>query len=172
MAEEDRRSGQVVDVAFGTTTVTVTAPTVAEVNALTRIEDEIVDTVSTPRTGSGVAVHAASALETAMIAGLITNGMYTLNLWRNFDGTDATWTLFDDTVTPKATANLVVCRAGFSGTGTPPVADAGDIIDIFRVQIASRAEEDYGNTGSEGDGQRFNVELTLVKAYRSVAVVA
>ena len=143
MAIEDRRTGSVFDAAFGSTTVTVSAPTVAQINALTRIECYIVDTLDTPRTGSTTDISALCQRETFNVAATITNGDISSTMWREFDGTDTAWTLFDDSANPPVNSTLVICRGGFSGAAG--IAATGDDVDVYtragRVTFAGWSDE-------------------------------
>ena len=165
MAITDRRTGSVVDVKFGSTTVTTTAPTVSQVNALTSIECYIVDTIDTPRSGSTTDISALCSRETFNIAATITNGDVTTTMWREFDGTDAAWTLFDDSANPPTTNYLLICRKGFSGAAG--IAATGDDVDVYTVQIVSRSP--VGPL--KGEGQRFEVVLAVTAVDFDVAVV-
>jgi len=166
VAITDRRTGSVADIAFGSTTVTVTAPTVAQVNALTRIECYIVDTIDTPRTGSTTDISSLCQRETFNIAATVTNGDVSATLWREFDGTDTAWTLFDDSANPPVTSYLVMCRAGFSGVAG--IAATGDVVDVYTVQVVSRSP--VGPV--KGDGQRFETTLAVTAVEFDVTVVA
>lgn len=156
MAITDRRTGSVVDMAFGSTTVTQDAPTVAEINALTRIECYVVDTVDTPRSGSTTDISGLCSRESYTIATTIENGDISGTFWREFDGTDTAWALFDDSANPPVTNNLVICRGGFSGAAG--VAATGDTVDLYTVQIVSRSPVGPSKT----DGQRFEVTMSVV----------
>lgn len=156
MTKTDRRTGSVVDMAFGSSTVTVTAPTVTQINALERIECYTVDTVDTPRSGSTTDISSLCERETFNIAATIENGDITGTFWREFDGTDTAWALFDDTANPPETQYLVVCRGGFSGAAG--IAATGDIVDVYTVQVVSRSPV----APTKGDGQRFEVTMSVV----------
>lgn len=164
MAKTDRRTGSVVDMAFGSTSVTTSAPTVSQINALTRIECYVVDTVDTPRSGSTTDISALCERETFNIATTIENGDITGTFWREFDGSDTAWTLFDDSANPPETQYLVVCRGGFSGAAGAPAS--GDIADVYTVQVVSRSP--MGPTKT--DGQRFEVTLAVVEVEFDVTV--
>ena len=166
MAIEDRRTGSVFDAAFGSTTVTASAPTVSEINALTRIECYIVDTLDAPRSGSTTDISALCQRETFNIAATITNDDITATMWREFDGTDAAWTLFDDSANPPVNAKLVVCRGGFSGAAG--IAASGDDVDVYSVQVVSRSP--VGPTKT--DGQRFEVVMAVTAVEFDVTVAA
>lgn len=155
MAIEDRRTGSVFDAAFGSSAVTVSAPTVAQINALTRIECYIVDTLDAPRTGSTTDISALCSRETFNIAATITNGDISATFWREFDGTDTAWALFDDSANPPTNQTLVVCRGGFSGAAG--IAATGDDVDVYSVQVVSRSP--VGPL--KGDGQRFEVVMAV-----------
>ena len=155
MANTDRRTGSVFDAAFGSTSVTVAAPTVAEIEALTRIECYVVDTIDTPRSGSTTDISALCERETFNIAATIENGDITSTFWREFDGTDTAWTLFDDSANPPTTNYLVICRGGFSGAAG--ISATGDDVDVYTVQIVSRSP--MGPDKSEG--QRFEVTMAV-----------
>lgn len=156
MAKTDRRTGSVVDMAFGSSAVTVSAPTVAQINALTRIECYTVDSVDTPRSGSTTDVSALCERETYNIAATIENGDITGTFWREFDGTDTAWTLFDDSANPPTTQYLVVCRGGF--TGAAGIAASGNTVDVYTVQVVSRSPV----APTKADGQRFEVTMAVV----------
>jgi hypothetical protein len=156
MAITDRRTGSVVDIAFGSSTVTVTAPTVAQVNALTRVECFIVDGPETPRSGSTTDISSLCERETYNIATTITNGDITMTLWREFAATEPIWTLFDDSANPPTTQYLIICRGGFSGAAG--IAATGNKVDVYTVQTVSRQ-----NVGpNKEEGQRFEVTLAVV----------
>lgn len=166
MAKTDRRTGSVVDMAFGSSALTVSAPTVAQINALTRIECYTVDTVDTPRSGSTTDISALCERETFNIAATIENGDITGTFWREFDGTDAAWALFDDSAVPPETQYLVVCRGGFSGAAG--VAASGNIVDVYTVQVVSRSPMAPTKT----DGQRFEVTMSVVAVVFDEVVAA
>ena len=155
MANTDRRTGSVFDAAFGSSSVTLTAPTVAEITALDRIECYIVDTIDTPRSGSTTDISSLCERETFNIAATIENGDVTATLWREFDGTDTAWALFDDSANPPTTNYLVICRGGFSGAAG--VAATGDIVDVYTVQVVSRSPMGP----DKGEAQRFEVTLAV-----------
>jgi hypothetical protein len=156
MAITDRRTGSVVDMAFGSTTVTVSAPTVAQVNALTRIECFVVDTLDAPRTGSTTDISSLCQRETYNIATTVENGNITATFWREFDGTDTAWALFDDTANPPTNQTLVICRGGFSGAAG--IAATGNDVDVYTVQVVSRSPVGPMKT----EGQRFEVTMAVV----------
>ena len=162
----DRQTGSTVDIAFGSSAVTAGAPTVAQVNALTRLECFIVDSMDTPRSGTTTDISGLCERETYNIAATIENGDIGMTMWREFDGTDAAWTAMDDSANPPTTASLVVCRAGF--TGTAGIADTGDVTDIYTVQVVSRAAVGP----AKADGQRFEATLAVVGVEFDVAVLA
>lgn len=165
MAIGDRRTGSVFDAAFGSTALTVSAPTIAQVNALTRIECFLVDTIDAPRTGSTTDISALCQRETFNIAATITNGDITATMWREFDGTDAAWTLFDDSANPPVNASLVMCRGGFSGAAG--IAASGNKVDVYSVQVVSRSPVGPSKT----EGQRFEVVLAVTGAVFDKAIV-
>ena len=166
MAITDRRTGSVVDMAFGSSTVTLTAPTVAEVNALDRIECYVVDTVDTPRSGSTTDISGLCQRESFTIATTVTNDNITGTFWREFDGTDTAWALFDDSANPPVNNTLVICRGGFSGAAG--IAATGDTTDLYTVQVVSRSPVGPSKT----DGQRFEVTMSVVAVSFDVDVVA
>ena len=168
MAITDRRVGSVADIAFGSSAVTLTAPTVAQISALTRIECGLVDSIDTPRTGSTTDISGLCSRESYNIAATIENGDITGMAWREFDGTDVYWTLFDDTATPPTNQTLAICRAGFTGAGTPAAPLATDVVDLYTVQVVSRAAVGPAKT----DGQRFEFTLAVVGVVFDIAVVA
>lgn len=153
MAVADRLNGLFADVAFGSSTVTVAAPTVAEIGALTRIECAIVDGPETPRSGSTIDISGLCDTETRMKAGIVTNDPISVTLWREFDGTDAYWTLFDDAT--AGTQYLVICREGFTA-GTPTAADN---VDVYSVEVMKREP----SSPVRNEGQRFAVELAVIQ---------
>lgn len=157
MAITDRRIGSVADIRFGVTTVTLTAPTVAQVTALTSIECGIVgDSFEAPRSGNTTDISSLCQRETYNIAATIENGNLTMTLWREFDATDVYWTLFDDTALIPVNSSLVICRKGFSGAlGVPAVTDK---VDIYSTQTVSRAPVAPNKT----QAQRFEVTLAVV----------
>ena len=93
--------GSAADIAFGASGIaTVTAPTVAEVNALTRIECDIVGggQVTTPRTGNTQDISSLCDTENYEVPTTIVNGRIQIPFFRYLgDGiTDVGWDLFDD----------------------------------------------------------------------------
>jgi len=166
VAKTDRRTGSVVDMAFGSTTVTLAAPTVAQVNALTRVECFVVDTLDAPRSGSTTDISGLCERETYNIATTIENGNIVGTFWREFDGTDTAWALFDDSANPPTNATLAVCRGGFSGAAG--IAATGDDVDLYTVQVVSRSPVGPSKT----EGQRFEVTMAVVGVVFDVAVVA
>ena len=163
MAVADRQNGTVVDVSFGASGIADTsAPTVAEVAALTSIECGIVDGPDVPRSGSQIDLSALCDEVDRQKAGNISEGPITATLYREFDGTDAYWALFDDAT--SGAQHLVICRAGFT-SGTPT---ATDVVDVFTVEVMSRSEQ----APTRADAQRFNVELAVIESQRDVAIVA
>jgi len=165
MAKTDRRTGSVVDIAFGSTAVTVAAPTVSQVNALTRVECYLVDSIETPRSGTTTDISSLCERETFNIATTITNGDITGTFWREFDGTDTAWALFDDSANPPVTNYMLICRGGFSGAAG--IAATGDDVDVYTVQIVSRSPVGPNKT----EGQRFEVTFAVVAVDFDVAVV-
>lgn len=163
MAKEDRRIGSVADIAFGSTGIAdVTAPTAAEVAALTRIECGLVESIDTPRTGNTTDISSLCERETFHIASTVDNAPITGMGWREFDGTDEYWTAFDDTAVPPVTQHLVMCRGGFT-SGTPT---AGDIVDVYTVQVMHR--EAVGPNKTEA--QRFSFSLAVSNVESDVAI--
>lgn len=166
MPIQDRRTGSVVDVAFGSTTVTASAPTIAQITALTRLECFIVDGPDTPRTGSSTDISALCERETFNIAATITNGDISVTMWREFDGSDAAWAAMDDSANPPTNQYLIICRGGFSGANG--AAASGDIVDVYGVQVISRAPMAPVKT----DGQRFEATLAVTSVLFDVTVPA
>jgi hypothetical protein len=172
-AKAARQLGSRADIAFGAAGIAVvTAPTAAEVNALTRIEDQIAgsSTLETPRTGSGARIEGLSEIETAEVAGLITNGAITGSAFQHFTAGDATandiFIVFDDSAVPATTQHLVVCRGGFSGASG--VAAADDVVDVYTVQVSAR--NPIGPP--QGEAQMFSFELRVSNVETNVQVVA
>jgi len=170
-AKTARRLGSVADIAFGSTGIAdPTAPTAAEVNALTRIECDIVgaDSVETPRTGSGARIEGLCEMESAEIAALITNGAITGQGYQHFvDGSltaNDFFILMDDTAVPATTQHLVICRGGFAAA----TAAATDVVDVYTVQVSARAA--IGPRQSAA--QMFSFELRVQNVESNVAVVA
>lgn len=153
MAVADRLNGLFADIAFGSSSVTVGAPTVAEIAALTRIECAIIDGPTTPRNGSTIDISGLCDEETRMKAGTTENAPITVTLWREFDGTDAYWTLFDDAT--AGSQYLVMARGGFTG-GTPTAADN---VDVYTVEVMKREP----SSPVRNEGQRFAVELAVIQ---------
>jgi len=157
MAVTDRINGLYADIAFGATSVTVAAPTAAEIAALTRIECAIVDGPSTPRSGSTIDITGLCDTETRMKAATITNDPITATLWRETGiegaGSDAYWTLFDDAT--AGTQYLVIGRSGF----TSDVATAGDLVDVYTVEMMKREP----SAPVRGEGQRFSIEMAVTQ---------
>jgi len=165
--------GSAADIAFGASGIaTVTAPTVAEVNALTRIECDIVGggQVTTPRTGNTVDISSLCDTENYEVPTTIVNGRIQIPFFRYLgDGiTDVAWDLFDDSANPATTQHLVICRYGFQGAGTPPIAAADDVVDVYTVKIIVRAEDPI----SKDVDQRGMVEMSVLNREPGVAVVA
>ncbi len=166
MAITDRKLGSVADIKYGVSTVTTTAPTVAQVTALTSIECGIIgDTFDIPRSGATADISSLCQRETFNIAAAITNGDITADLWREFDATDVYWTLFNDTAASPVNGYLVVCSKGFSGAlGVPAVTDK---VDVYTCQVVSRATKAPNKT----EGQRFTVTLSVVSVEFDKALV-
>ncbi len=156
MAREDRDTGARADMAFGTSAIAdTTAPTVAEITALTRIECGLITgTLDTPRTGSTTDISANCERETFNVAATIENGNITGTFYREFDGTDEFWALFDDQTVPPPTAYLVIARGGFTG-GTPT---AGDDVDVYTCNVVSRSPM----APNKSEAQRFMATLSTV----------
>lgn len=163
MAVADRQNGSVADIRFGASGIASTsAPTVAEVSALTAIECGVVDGPDTPRSGSQIDLSALCDEVDRQKAGNISEGPITATLYREFDGTDAYWALFDDAT--AGSQHLVICRSGFTG-GTPTVAD---VVDVFTVEVMARSEV----APARNESQRFTVELAIIESVRDAAVAA
>lgn len=165
-------TGVSVDIAFGTPLVTETAPTVAEVNALTRIEC-FVDADSTiARTVTGNTTNLASLCDPNTFANPTTRQFDAIQIvyFRYLLGAagDEAWNLFDDTANPPVTQDLVFCLPGFSGAGTPEIAAVGDKIDIHRGKINVRMPGDIGRE----DNAVGMVEFIPQQVFYQVAVVA
>lgn len=159
--------GFVQDVRFGASGIAdVTAPTVAEITALTAIECGIVgdEPPETPRSGNSVDISALCNRESSMMASTIENGNITATMFRFADGTDEYWTLFDDSV--RDTQHLAIARFGFTGAAGVPAA--GDVVDVYAVQILARQPLPTPRDGV----QQFDAELAVVSASLSVALVA
>lgn len=158
MAVQDRRIGAYADVAFGVGPVSLTAPTAASVNALTRIECAIVTGPDTPRTGTVADISGLCDVEDRQVAGLRTNGPITVQLFREFDASDTYWALFADTASPPTTQYLVIGRAGAAGA----TFAAAEKVDVFQVQVVSRNPD----PPVRGEAQRFTVTLAnIARAY-------
>jgi len=155
LAKTDRRTGSVVDVALAPAVSDTAAPTVAEISAGTRLEDYIVGSFSTPRSGSAAEIGGLSDRETFYIAATIDNGTVTIPMWREFDGTDTAWAALDDTANPPTNQYLVVSRAGFTGAAGAPVST--DVCDVYTVQVISRQPADPDKTA----GQQFEAVLAV-----------
>ena len=161
MAATDRQNGSVADIAFGAAGITsTTAPSAAEINALTRIECGIVDGPTTPRSGSTIDISGLCDTEDRYKAGNLNNGPITITLWREFDGTDAYWTLFDDAT--AGTQHLVIARGGFAGA----TAAAAGVVDVYTVEVMKREP----SSPARNEAQRFEVELAVTQVdFDSVA---
>ena len=172
-SKSDIKIGSVADLAFGATGIAdPTAPTVAEVNALTRIECDIVGggQVQTPRSGNVVDISSLCDTENYEIPTTIVNGRIQIPFFRYLgDGvTDVAWDLFDDSANPRTAQHLVICRYGFQGAGTPPVAAADDVVDVYTVMVIVRMEDPL----SKETDQRGMVELSVLNREPGVAIVA
>ena len=155
MAAADRVNGSVVDIVFGSSGISDTsAPTAAELGALTDIECGIVDGPDAQRRGSTIDISALCDTDDRMKAGNITNEPITLTLYREGDGTDAFWTLFDDSTT--GTQHLAVARFGWTATGTPT---ATDVCDVYTVEVMKRSPM----SPVRNEAQRFEVELAVIQ---------
>ena len=164
MAATDRQNGSVVDAVFGASAiVSTTAPTAAELGALTDIECGIVSGPDTPRNGSTIDISGLCDEENRKKAGPTDNGDITITLWREFDGTDAFWTLFDDAT--QGTQYLVIARGGWTTTGTPTAAD---ICDVYTVEVMSREP----GAPVRGEAQRFTVMLAVTQVDFDAVVAA
>lgn len=167
MGVEDRRPGSIIDWAFGATGIAdLDAPTVAEVAALTRFECGLTSSsVSRDRTGNMIDISSLCDRSSRHIAGSIQSSKLTLEAWREFGGVagDQYWDLFDDESAPPATQHMVGCLPGFTGN----VVTAGDVVDIYVVQVLVRKPID----GDKDSAHRFMVELApLDHRYDSVIV--
>lgn len=153
MAATDRKNGSVADIVFGSGTIANTAaPTAAELGTLTDIECGIVDGPDTPRSGSTIDISGLCDTEDRYKAGNISNDPITITLWREFDGTDAYWTLFDDAT--AGTQYLVIARDGWATTSTPTAAD---VCDVYTVEMMKRQP----SAPARNEAQRFMVELAV-----------
>ena len=166
MAVTDRQANATIDVALGSSSVTVTAPTVAEIAALTRLECGLISGPTTPRTGTTIDLSALCDTETRQKAGRTTNDPISLTAYREFDGTDAFYAACDDSVT--GTQYLVVCRAGFTGAGDPAAPLAGDIVDVYTIEILNRTPE----VGDSNAAQRFSAQFAVTARNMDVTVAA
>jgi len=167
MAAADRKSGLYADYAIGTSTVTLTAPTVAEINALTRLECGLVDGFDLPREGSTIDISGLCDSSSRKQRGPSDNGDGSAEAYREFDGTDAYWAACDDDPT-VGTQTLVRCPAGFSGAGDPAIAATGDLVDLYTVEVIARSPMQE----TRSDAQRFRVEVAVIDVVFGVAVVA
>ena len=66
------------------------------------------------------------------------------------------------------TQHLVIARYGFTGTGTPEIAAAADVVDVYTVQVIVRMEDPL----SKEEDQRGMVELSVLNREPGVAVAA
>lgn len=175
----NRRLGSVADIAFGATGIAdLTAPTVAEINALERIECDIAgsDTIEANRTGSRARIEGLCEIESAEITAFITNGPIQGQGFRHFANPDATpaeklaadtfWNLMDDTALPPVTQHMVMARGGFSGAAG--IAAEGDVVDVYEVQVSARGPIGPRQTTA----QMFSFELSVLSVQFSVAVAA
>lgn len=163
MAATDRQNGSVADIVFGSAGITsTTAPTVAELGALTAIECGIVDGPDAPRSGSTIDISGLCDTEDRYKAGNLNNGPITITLWREFDGTDVYWTLFDDAT--AGTQHLCIARGGFTG-GTPTAAD---VVDVYTVEVMARTP----SSPVRNEAQRFTVELAVTQIDFDAVVAA
>lgn len=163
MAVTDRQNGSVADIHFGSSGISdTTGPTAAEVAALTKIDCGIVDGPETPSQGSEIDISGLCDTRSRKKAGNTDDGPITITLWREFDGTDAYWALFDPATT--GTQHLVIARAGFtSGTAT-----AGDTCDVYTVEVMKREP----SAPVRNEGQRFTVELSVTQTDEDATVAA
>jgi len=163
MAATDRQNGSVADIAFGSAGITsTTAPTVAEIGALTDIECAIVDGPDANRSGSTIDISGLCDTDDRYKAGNITNDPITITLWREFDGTDTYWTLFDDAT--AGTQHLVIARQGWT-SGTPTAAD---VCDVYTVEVMKRSPM----APARNEAQRFEVELAVTQVDFDAVVAA
>ena len=172
-SKSDIQVGSVVDIAFGATGIADPAnPTAAEINQLTRIECDIAGdaNVSTPRSGNTVDISALCELETYEVPTTIVNGRIVIPFHRYLGAgvDDVAWDLFDDSINPRPETHLVIARGGFSGAGTPAVAAAGDIVDVYTTKVIVRMEQDIGKETK----QQGTVELSVINREPGVTVVA
>ena len=170
-SKENRRLGSVADIAFGAGGIAdPNAPTAAEVNGLARIECDIVgsDTLETPRSGSGARIEGLCEMESAEIAGLVTNGPISGQGYQHFIDGDSTandfFILMDDSASPAVTQHLVVCRGGFAGAA----AAADDVVDVYTVQVSAR---NYVGP-RQAAAQMFGFELRVLSVATNVQVAA
>jgi hypothetical protein len=168
-SKSDIKVGSVADIAFGSSGVAdVTAPTVAEINALTRIECDIVgnEPVSTPRSGNVIDISSLCDRENYELPTTIVNGRIRIPFFRYLgDGvTDVAWDLFDDSANPPTEQHLAIARYGFAGA----TAAADDVIDLYTVMVIVRGEMDIAK---END-QRGFVELSVLNRQPAEVIVA
>ena len=173
---EEIPTGAVVDLAFGTPVIAdLSAPTVAEVTALTRFECWVAGDapVTTPRSGNTTDLSSLCDVNSFLTPTTVLNDVIQFMCWRYLlpaggTGPDDAWNLFDDSANPKVAQDLVIARGGFSGAGTPEVPAAGDIVDVYRTKIIVRAPEDI----ERESGQMFRVELAPSDVQFSVTIAA
>ena len=176
--QSDKRSAAAVDIAYGLGPIAdITAPTVAEIVALQRIECGVVGSNPFTPSRSTVTTSGRSQCDTESydIPVAITNGNITFNAWRYDDAVDVMWTLFDDQVLPRAKNYLVVCEYGFGGavgavTGFPGTAAAplaGDVVNVYETLLGSRNPM-YG----QDTLQMFGVELGVIGTAFDITVLA
>jgi len=177
-ANEDKRSASAVDIAMGIGPIAdLSAPTVAEITALQRIECLIVGSSPFSPGRSVVTSSARSQCDSESfdVPVAITNANITMGMWRYFDGEDLAWTLMDDTVLPRVKNYVAVCDAGFTGAvgpvtnlpGEAAAPAAGDVVNIYEILIGSRSPA-YG----QDQLQMFNVEIGVIGTRFDVALVA
>ncbi len=169
----NRRLGSTADVAFGASGIAdMSAPTVAEITSLTRIECDIVGsgTIDTARTGSSARIEGLCEMESAEIAAFITNSPVSMQMYRHFEdgvaASDDVYVLMDDTANPPTTQHLVICRGGFSGA--LGVAVATDIVDVYEGQVSER--NPIGP--QQSSAQMFDVKLTVLSVQHHVSIAA
>lgn len=140
---------------WATTVASVSAPTVANISAATRIP--LITNYTTPASESEVDVSDIDSLYDTSVVGTTKVGPIELTMKRDDTAETSTWDLFD---TPREAGYLIKSIDG--------VAIATSKVEVYPVQVGQRRSDGYGRNTA----QKFMVAFYVTSEPDLDAVVA
>lgn len=152
-------SDGVVRISWVQTISSVAAPTTTELNAGTVISDEM-QSLDTPLDGEAVPSPDLSSAFRKTVAGTF-GGEATGEFYRDDDGTDAMWVLFD-----RGDVGYIVIRR-FGGSAT--AWTAADKVEVWNTRVITKSP---ATMSADGSVQMFTVNFATLDEPTLNAVVA